>query len=56
MDTLLSLSITHVSWWFYVDALLSLSITHVKLVVLCGYSVEFVNYSSKVGGFMWIHC
>ena len=38
------------------DTLLSLSITHVKLVVLCGYSVEFVNYSCKVGGFMWIHC
>jgi hypothetical protein len=36
VDTLLSLSITHVSWWFYVD---TSSITHVKLVVLCGYSV-----------------
>jgi hypothetical protein len=56
VDTLLSLSIAHVSWWFYVDTLLSLSITHVKLVVLCGYSVKFVNYSCKVGGFMWIFC
>ena len=35
---------------------LSLSITHVKLVVLCGYSVKFVNCSCKVGGFMWILC
>ena len=38
------------------DILLSLSITQVKLVVLCGYSVEFLNYSCKVGGFMWILC
>ena len=30
------------------DTLLSLSITHVKLVVLCGYSVEFLNYSCKL--------
>ena len=36
--------------------LLSLSITHVKLVVLCGYSVKFINCSCKVGGFMWILC
>jgi hypothetical protein len=28
--------------------ILSLSITHVKWVVLCGYSVKFVNYSCKV--------
>jgi hypothetical protein len=31
-----------------VDTLLSLSIAHVKLVVLCGYSVKFVNCSCKL--------
>ena len=69
MDTLLSLSITHVSWWFYVDTLKFVNYS-CKLVVLCGYSVKFVNYSCKlvvlcgyfvnysckVGGFMWIFC
>ena len=30
------------------DTLLSLSIAHVKLVVLCGYFVKFVNCSCKL--------